>query len=85
MRDLKILDHGEITFVSDRGWNTAAKFSLLLIGCAWDRGCDFEDLADGFGEGMGTMGGDWSGVRDSSHAAIEAMLERAMNHLNLNR
>ena len=57
-----------------------ADFSLFLIGKARDRGCDFEDLADGFGEGAGTHG-DWSGIRDSSEEAVNQMLERSLNHL----
>jgi aryl-alcohol dehydrogenase-like predicted oxidoreductase len=59
--------------------NFSAQFSLFLIRRAWDEGCDFEDLADGFGPDMGTMGGDWSGIRDSSHEAVERMFERALN------
>ena len=59
----------------------SARFDLFLIRQAWDQGVDFEDLADGYGPGLGTMGGDWSGVRDSGTAAVEAMLERALNHL----
>ncbi len=58
----------------------SADFSLLLISEARDRGCEFEDLADGFGGGEGTHG-DWSGIRDSSKEAIFAMLERSLNHL----
>ncbi len=58
-----------------------ANFSLFLIGKALDRGCDFEDLADGYGAGMGTMGGDWSGIRDSSDEAVDKMLERSLNFL----
>jgi hypothetical protein len=56
-------------------------FPLFIIGQAWQRGCDFECLADGFGVGKGTMGGDWSGIRDSSDNAIAAMLTKALNHL----
>jgi len=63
------------------GWNFSADFPRFLIGKAWRRGCSFEDLADGFGEGAGTMGGDWSGIRDSTEGAIELMLERALNFL----
>lgn len=61
------------------GTNCRASFPLYLIRKAWRQGCPFEDLADGFGPGMGTMGGDWSGIRDSSDEAIEKMLERALN------
>lgn len=59
----------------------SARYDLFLIQKAWERGCDFEDLADGFGEGLGTQGGDWSGIRDSSDDATERMFERALNHL----
>lgn len=61
--------------------NFTACFPLFLVGEAMKRGCDFEDLADGFGPGLGTMGGDWSGIRDSTDEAVAAMLERALNHL----
>ena len=53
---------------------------LFLIGEAWAAGVSFEDLADGFGPGLGTMGGDWSGIRDSSSEAVAAMFQRALNH-----
>jgi hypothetical protein len=55
-------------------------YPLFLIHQAWNRGADFEDLADGYGEGAGTHG-DWSGIRDSSDGAQTRMLERALNHL----
>jgi aryl-alcohol dehydrogenase-like predicted oxidoreductase len=57
----------------------AAKYDLFIIREAWEKGVDFEDLADGFGSGNGTMG-DWSGIRDSSPNAINKMFERALNH-----
>lgn len=57
-----------------------AGYPLFLIHQAWDRGASFEDLADGFGEGVGTHG-DWSAIRDSSAGAVTRMLERALNHL----
>lgn len=66
----------------DRPFNFSASFDLFLIRNAWDKGADFEDLADGYGAGQGTHG-DWSGIRDSSPAAKLAMLERAINHLGL--
>ena len=59
----------------------SASFPLFLIREAWHRGLDMEDLADGFGEGMGTMDGDWSGIRDSSPEALNLMLQRTLNHL----
>lgn len=65
--------HGEYKF--------SAQFHLVLIQKAYHKGCSFEDLADGFGEGKGTMGGDWSGIRDSSPNATNKMLERALNFL----
>ena len=52
---------------------------LFVIQQAWYDGMDVEDLADGYGPGQGTFG-DWSGIRDSSHGAIESMLARAMDH-----
>ena len=58
----------------------SACWELFLLGEAWRAGCDFEDLADGFGPGAGTQG-DWSALRDSSPEAMRAMMERALNHL----
>lgn len=52
---------------------------LMVIRAAFDAGVNFEDLADGFGQGLGTMGGDWSGIRDSSTESTSKMFERAMN------
>lgn len=75
--DVEILQHGEVTY--RRGsLNTQSKLSLWLIREAWGNGCGFEDLADGFGLGLGTNG-DWSAIRDSSPRQQALMLERAMN------
>lgn len=63
----------------DKGNRFSARFDLFLIRQAWEQGVDFEDLADGFGKGNGTMGGDWSGIRDSSVEAVNKMFERALN------
>lgn len=60
-----------------------ARYDLFIIGHAWRSGCDLEDLADGYGFGMGTCGGDWSGIRDSSDTAILRMVERALNFLEM--
>ena len=65
----------------ERGCQASANFPLFLIKVAWEAGCDFEDLADGFGRGHGTMGGDWSGIRDSSDSATAVMLQRAINYI----
>lgn len=54
--------------------------TLFLIREAWGAGVDFEDEADGFGEGFGTQG-DWSAIRDSSPGAIDAMLTKTLNWL----
>ena len=62
------------------GITMSATWELFLIRQAWERGMDVEDLADGFGEGQGTHG-DWSGIRDSTDGAVEAMTGRALNHL----
>jgi hypothetical protein len=69
-----------IAYTDDRGQEHSANLAVLLIAEAWRTGCGFEDLADGFGKGMGTRG-DWSAIRDSTNAATERMLERALNHL----
>lgn len=65
------------------GYEATANFPLHIIRMAWESGCDFESLADGFGQGLGTCGGDWSGIRDSSVAAIEKMLAVALNHITV--
>jgi hypothetical protein len=80
-RDLRIGPTlGSITYSDATGLSHSANLALLLIHEAWDKGCNFEDLADGFGRGLGTHG-DWSAIRDSTGGAIERMLERALNHL----
>lgn len=56
--------------------------NLYVIRHAWYKGCNFEDLADGFGEGEGTDG-DWSGIRDSTDGAIEAMVGKAVMFLTM--
>lgn len=80
--ELTIQDAGAFTYKNAAGIVCKATFALFLIDRARTAGCDFEDLADGFGEGQGTQG-DWSGIRDSSERAIEAMLERSMNYFRL--
>ena len=67
-------------YVSERGMVTHCSYDLFLISQARNRGCDFEDLADGYGPGCGTHG-DWSGIRDSGDEAVRLMLERALNYL----
>lgn len=61
-------------------WEMAftASPDLFLIREAWHQGCDFEDECDGYGAGAGTHG-DWSGIRDSSRDAKDAMLTKALN------
>lgn len=96
---IKILESGSFQGIEERDSGTEinfrAAFPLFLIREAWNRGCDFEDLADGFdgfalhldpasGEGDLTPGfkgtrGDWSGIRDSSDEAKNRMFERALN------
>ena len=80
LTNLKINAAGD-GFTADTGDGTkiSANFDLYLIKQAWGD-ADYEDLADGFGAGAGTMG-DWSGIRDSSPEARAAMLERALNAL----
>ena len=85
-RELEVQTDGHFTYKDGTrgrsGINCSANFTLHLIQMAWDSGCYFEDLADGFGEGLGTMGGDWSGIRDSSSEATRKMLQRAMQHIH---
>ena len=78
--DLVVADDGTFEYQMRGGGTASCAFDLFLIREAWGD-VDYEDLADGFGEGMGTMDGDWSGIRDSSPAARAAMLQRALNHL----
>lgn len=72
------LEGGDIAYRSDQDFKVVASLDLLLIREAWHRGCELEDLADGFGPGEGTHG-DWSAIRDSTDEAKSAMLERALN------
>lgn len=62
------------------GTRMAARADLFVIKRAWEAGVSFEQEADGFGPGLGTMRGDWSGIRDSSEEATAAMLAKAMDH-----
>lgn len=85
IKDLELKDDGNFVYV-DTDWNgfgeemrCSASPVLFIIRRAWDGGVNFEDLADGYGEGMGTHG-DWSGIRDSSQEAKGRMFERALNH-----
>jgi hypothetical protein len=85
--NLHISNHGsfEYQYRSDPCVvDASACFSLYIIREAWDAGVDFEELADGYGEGGGTHG-DWSSIRDSSDGAITAMLERALNAMTFNK
>ncbi len=63
------------------GFAFSARADLFVIDAAWQGGCSFEALADGFGRGLGTMNGDWSGIRDSSDAAIAAMTAKAVRFI----
>jgi hypothetical protein len=72
-------DYG-FTYEKADGMIAECCFSLFLIGEAMSKDCDFEEEADGFGPGEGTHG-DWSAIRDSSHEAIDVMLQKALNHL----
>jgi len=63
------------------GFAFSARADLYVIQAAWSAGCDFEALADGFGRGIGTAGGDWSGIRDSSERAIVTMTAKAVRFI----
>lgn len=72
---------GECHIEGERhGFRFSADLALYIIRLAWEAGMNVEDLADGFGRGYGTYG-DWSAIRDSSHAAVEAMLDRALKFI----
>jgi hypothetical protein len=77
--EVKLNEDGTFSFENEDGYKCTASFNLFLIKEAWGR-VDYEDLADGFGEGVGTHG-DWSAIRDSSPEAKNKMLERALNAL----
>lgn len=80
--DIKVTKTGFEGTNNEMGCAFSANFPLFLIRQAWEKGCkQIEKHADGFGPGMGTMGGDWSGIRDSSETAINKMLEAALNFL----
>jgi len=81
MRDLKVEHPGVFTYEDDE-IKHQANFPLCLIKMAWNAGCNFEDLADGFGPGQGTKG-DWSGIRDSSPKAVELMLQRTLEQIKV--
>lgn len=73
-------ENGESVIVGkDKDVNFMADFDLFIIKQVWGA-VSFEDLADGFGKGAGTMG-DWSGIRDSSPEARAKMFTRALNYL----
>lgn len=80
---VKVKLPGEFAYYHEgRKIKCVSNFPMWLVHLAWDRGCDFEDLADGYGEGMGTHG-DWSGIRDSTRPARDAMFARAVEFLGL--
>ena len=83
--NVRIASHGEFSYLGPIGLPHTAEFPLFIIKQAWTAGVSFEDLADGFGEGRGTCGGDWSGIRDSTDQAKAEMLERALNLMTFKR
>jgi aryl-alcohol dehydrogenase-like predicted oxidoreductase len=83
--DVKVKEPGQFTHKDGEGFDYRANFPLTIISAAWRAGVSFEDLADGFGPGMGTAGGDWSGIRDSSREATDKMLERALNKMTFQK
>lgn len=85
MVNITAIEPGHLEYTDARGFRHIGRFDLFLIAAAFEKGVSFEDLADGFGKGLGTMGGDWSGIRDSSEAATVKMLERAITALGLER
>lgn len=83
VREASLTGYGAFSYLIENGGMHSANFPLFLIKNAWRKGCSFEKEADGFGEGLGTVGGDWSGIRDSSEKATETMLAKALNFLEL--
>jgi hypothetical protein len=82
---LERIDAGDPMSRFRDGFNFSARADLFVIDAAWQAGCSFEALADGFGAGLGTMNGDWSGIRDSSEAAIVAMTAKAVHFIRAAR
>ena len=80
MLNVKILNPGKLEYTLPEGYAASANFPLLVIRRAWEAGCNFEQEADGFGQGLGTCGGDWSGIRDSSEQAIARMFVKALDY-----
>lgn len=80
MHNVKIQNPGQLEYTTNEGHQASANFPLLVIRRAWEAGCSFEQEADGFGLGHGTMGGDWSGIRDSSEQAIARMFTKALDY-----
>ena len=78
---LKAQKGGVVEGVNPEGTRFSASLDLWIIRRAWDEGLNLEALADGYGPGLGTMGGDWSGIRDSSDEARLKMLGAAMTFL----
>lgn len=78
--DPKATFEGTRTFTDGTTCPFRARADLYVIQAAWSAGCDFEDLADGYGAGMGTND-DWSGIRDSSAPAVAAMYAKAKQFL----
>jgi len=79
--EVKIENPGSLQYRDSRGMLCRAEFRLMLIRAAFESGTSFEDLADGFGRGLGTCGGDWSGIRDSSDGALDLMFARAWSSM----
>lgn len=83
---LRLVGEGKPTAVFEgtdptHGGSFRARADLTIVRGAWERGCDFEVEADGFGTGGGTRG-DWSALRDSSDKAIDAMLVKGVAFLH---
>ena len=84
---MKTIDalEGSVTITGKDGkMSYTADLVILLLKIGWNKtdrlGEKFEELADGFGIGAGTLG-DWSAIRDSSDDAKMKMLEATLNHL----
>jgi len=84
MKTIDTLD-GKTTITGhndDLGISYTADLVLAILKIGWlngEIGEKYEELADGFGAGAGTLG-DWSGIRDSSEDAKMKMLEVTLNH-----
>lgn len=75
---VEVLEYGGIVWTVESGGIVGRVADGGIVDRVEDDGY-VGTVADGFGVGLGTCGGDWSGIRDSSDEATSRMFERCMN------